>query len=314
MKRAIYIIKRFISMIVILAVCSLLIFFVLRMSKVDPLAVMIGNSRSTDELKASLTERYNLDKPLMEQYYIWISGVLKGDFGIDYIDGQNVRELISSRLPVTVGLVILSSIIGFFISIVMGVCSALKRGKAADSILSAIMLIVSGTPSFLISILVLIFMTVYVPSYSFIGTYSNFGEFLGRIIIPGVIMSLSLVAMLGRITRSSMIKQLGSAYISTAEAKGLSGFYITFKHAFHNAVIPVITAGGYMIAGSIGSTVIVEQIFSLPGIGGLLINAIQTNNYPIVQILVLFMLAVYLVMNFIIDILYIIVDPRVELE
>ena len=296
MKRAIYIIKRFISMIVILAVCSLLIFFVLRMSKVDPLAVMIGNSRSTDELKASLTERYNLDKPLMEQYYIWISGVLKGDFGIDYIDGQNVRELISSRLPVTVGLVILSSIIGFFISIVMGVCSALKRGKAADSILSAIMLIVSGTPSFLISILVLIFMTIYVPSYSFIGTYSNFGEFLGRI------------------TRSSMIKQLGSAYISTAEAKGLSGFYITFKHAFHNAVIPVITAGGYMIAGSIGSTVIVEQIFSLPGIGGLLIDAIQTNNYPIVQILVLFMLAVYLVMNFIIDILYIIVDPRVELE
>ncbi|MDD6992367.1 MAG: ABC transporter permease [Oscillospiraceae bacterium] len=314
MKRAVYVIKRFLSMILILAICSMLIFFLLRLSKVDPLAVMIGKSRSSDELKAALTERYDLDKPLFTQYCIWISGVIKGDFGIDYIDGQNVRELISSRLPVTVGLVVLSSVIGFAISILMGVCAALKRGKAADSVISSIMLIVSGTPSFLISILVLIFMTIYVPSYSFIGTYSNVGEFFGRIIIPSIIMSLTLIAMLGRITRSSMIKQLQSSYIDTAKAKGLGESTVTFKHAFHNAVIPVITAGGYMIAGSIGSTVIVEQIFSLPGIGGLLISAIQTNNYPIVQILVLFMLAVYLIMNFIIDILYIIVDPRVDLE
>ncbi len=314
MKRAVYVIKRFLSMILILAICSMLIFFLLRLSKVDPLAVMIGNSRSSDELKAALTERYDLDKPLFTQYCIWISGVLKGDFGIDYIDGQNVRELISSRLPVTVGLVVLSSVIGFAISILMGVCAALKRGKAADSVISSIMLIVSGTPLFLISLVVLIFMMVYVSSYSFIGTYSNVGEFFGRIIIPSIIMSLTLIAMLGRITRSSMIKQLQSSYIDTAKAKGLGESTVTFKHAFHNAVIPVITAGGYMIAGSIGSTVIVEQIFSLPGIGGLLISAIQTNNYPIVQILVLFMLAVYLIMNFIIDILYIIVDPRVDLE
>lgn len=100
MKRAVYVIKRFLSMILILAICSMLIFFLLRLSKVDPLAVMIGNSRSSDELKAALTERYDLDKLLFTQYCIWISGVIKGDFGIDYIDGQNVRELISSRLPV----------------------------------------------------------------------------------------------------------------------------------------------------------------------------------------------------------------------
>jgi len=314
MKRTAYIVKRLVSMIFILFVASFLIFFLLRMSDVDPLSVMIGNNRATDELKQTLTERYNLDKPLLIQYFIWIKGVLVSDFGIDYIDGQNIRELIASRIPVTLGLVTMSSVIGFIIAIALGVISSLKIGEATDSVLSAVMLILSGTPSFLICILVLIFMTQYVPGYTFIGSYSTFGEFMQRITIPSIIMSLSFVAMLGRITRSSMIRQLQSPYIGTAQAKGLDGFSVTFKHAFHNAVIPVITAGGYMVAGAIGSTVIIEQIFSLPGIGGLLITAIQESNYPIIQILVLFMLAVYLVMSFLIDILYTVLDPRVELK
>lgn len=132
--------------------------------------------------------------------------------------------------------------------------------------------------------------------------------------IPSLIMALTFVAMLGRITRSNMINQLQSPYIATAAAKGLKQSNITYKHAFHNAVIPVITVAGYMIAGSIGSTVIVEQVFSLPGIGGLLISAIEENNFPIVQILVLFMLGAYLVMSFVIDILYTVLDPRVDLK
>ena len=222
--------------------------------------------------------------------------------------------MIMTRLPVTFGMVILSAIIGSVIAVIMGVTAALRRGKPADAGISSLMLVLSGTPSFLICILVLLFMTKYVPNYSFIGTFSNFGEFLQRIIIPSVIMSLTFIAMLGRITRSNMISQLQSPYINTAIAKGLSRGKITYKHAFHNAIIPVITVAGYMIAGSIGSTVIVEQVFSLPGIGGLLITAIEQNNFPIVQILVLFMLVAYLAMSFIVDILYTVLDPRVELK
>lgn len=186
--------------------------------------------------------------------------------------------------------------------------------RMSDAAISGLMLVLSGAPSFLVSILILIFMTKYVPGYSFIGTYTNFGEFLQRIMIPSLIMALTFVAMLGRITRSNMINQLQSPYIATAAAKGLKQSNITYKHAFHNAVIPVITVAGYMIAGSIGSTVIVEQVFSLPGIGGLLISAIEENNFPIVQILVLFMLGAYLVMSFVIDILYTVLDPRVDLK
>lgn len=314
MKRVQYVVKRFASMIVILLLSSFLIFFLLRLSDVDPLSVMIGSGRATDDLKRTLTERYNLDKPLLIQYFIWMKGVLTGDFGLDYIDGQDVGALISSRLPVTIGLVVMSSVIGLTISIIMGVIAALKRNEAVDTLLSTIMLIITGMPSFLICIIVLIVMTQFFPGYTFIGTYSTFQEYMQRITIPSIIMSLMLISMLGRITRSSMIQQLQSPYINTAKAKGIGTFSVTIKHAFHNAVIPVITAAGYMIACSIGSTVIVEQVFSLPGIGGLLVTAIQQSNYPIVQILVLFMLTVYMVMSFIIDILYTILDPRVEIN
>lgn len=302
MKRFRFIIKRLLSMIVIMFVVSFLVFVVLRMSDADPLTVMIGNNQSTPELRQALTEKYHLDDPVHIQYLRWIKGVLSGDFGTDYVDGQDVKGLIMSRLPITFGLVI------------MRVAAALRKGKPSDAAISGLMLVLSGAPSFLVSILILIFMTKYVPGYSFIGTYTNFGEFLQRIMIPSLIMALTFVAMLGRITRSNMINQLQSPYIATAAAKGLKQSNITYKHAFHNAVIPVITVAGYMIAGSIGSTVIVEQVFSLPGIGGLLISAIEENNFPIVQILVLFMLGAYLVMSFVIDVLYTVLDPRVDLK
>ncbi|MDO4944893.1 MAG: ABC transporter permease [Ruminococcus sp.] len=314
MKRLKFIIKRLISMIVIMLAVSFLVFVLLRMSDTDPLTVVIGNNQSTPELRQALAEEYHLNEPVHIQYLRWLKGVLVGDFGKDYVDGQDIKGLIMSRLPITFGLVIMSSLIGIAVAVLLGVTAALRKGKPSDAALSGIMLVLSGAPSFLVSILVLLFMTKYVPGYSFIGTYTNFGEFLQRITIPSIIMSLLFVAMLGRITRSNMINQLQSPYITTAIAKGLKKSSVTYKHAFHNAVIPVITVAGYMIAGAIGSSVIVEQVFSLPGIGGLLITAIQQNNFPVVQILVLFMLGVYLVMSFIVDILYTVLDPRVDLK
>ena len=166
----------------------------------------------------------------------------------------------------------------------------------------------------MLSILAILFLSKYVPGYSFIGTYSNTAEFISRISVPGIIMAVGLVATLGRVTRSSMISQLQAPYMITAKAKGLGKFNKTFKHAFHNAVIPVLTVAGYMFAGAIGSTVLIEQIFSLPGIGGMLVTGIQQNNYPIVQVLVLVMLVSYLIMSFVVDILYAVVDPRVEMK
>ena len=207
----------------------------------------------------------------------------------------------------------MSSLFGMTFAIILGVIAALNRNKPADHILSVVMLFLTSVPNFVVSILVIVFCSKFIPGYSFVGAYSNFGEFLQRIFVPSLVMSLGVVAMLGRITRSSMISQLQAPHIITARAKGMDNFNVTFKHAFHNAVIPVITIAGLQFAGSVGGTVLIEQIFSLPGVGGLLISGIQQNNYPVVQILVLFMLVIYLVMSFVVDMLYAIIDPRVKL-
>lgn len=314
MKYLTYAVQKLLSMIPIILIVSIAVFILLRASGVDPVTVMIGEKQATDELRESLRQQFNLDKPLLTQYLIWLKGVILGDFGIDYINKQNINELIISRLPVTAGLVVLSSLFGMTFAIILGVVAALNRNKATDRVLSVFMLFLTSVPNFVVSILVIVFCTKFIPGYSFIGAYSNFGEYLNRIFVPALVMSLGVVAMLGRITRSSMISQLQAPHIMTAKAKGMDEFNVTFKHAFHNAVLPVLTIAGLQFAGSVGGTVLIEQIFSLPGVGGMLINGIQQNNYPVVQILVLFMLVVYLVMSFAVDMLYAVIDPRVKLK
>lgn len=314
MKYLTYALKKLVTMIFIIFIVSIAVFFLLRASGVDPVTVMIGEKQATDELRESLRQQFDLDKPLFIQYGIWIKNVLSGDLGIDYINKQSINELILSRIPVTAGLVVLSSLFGMTFAIVLGVIAALNRNKTTDRVLTVLMLFLTSIPNFVVSILVIVFCTKFIPGYSFVGTYANFAEYLSRIFVPSLVMSLGVIAMLGRITRSSMISQLQAPHILTANAKGMDEFNVTFKHAFHNAVLPVLTIAGLQFAGSVGGTVLIEQIFSLPGVGGMLVSGIQQNNYPVVQILVLFMLVVYLTMSFVVDLLYAIVDPRVKLK
>lgn len=309
-----YIVKRILTMIPILLIVSFVVFFLLRITNIDEVGIIIGDRQATDELKARVTQEYGLDQPKLIQYFNWLKGVVTGDFGKDYTSGQEVRELISSRIPVTLGLVVMSSVLGLTFAIILGVIAALYRNKPVDTIISLGMLFFSSVPSFLVSILILIIITKFIPGYSFIGTFNNTAEFFKRISIPAFIMAANQLALLGRVTRSSMTAQLQAPYIITAQAKGIPDNQITYKHAFHNAVIPVLTVAGMSFATAIGGTVLIEQIFSLPGIGGLLVSAVQSHNYPVVQILVMFMLVVYLVMSLVVDILYVIVDPRVKLK
>lgn len=309
-----YIIKKIVTIILIMLFVSLFVFLALRMSDANPITVIIGNKQSTDELRQQYIQDFHLDQPVFKQYLIWLEGVVTGDLGVDWVQKQQIDMMITEKLPVTIGLVLISSILGTALAVLLGVISARARGTWLDSTLSVFMLVVSSVPSFLIGIVIIILFAQFVPGYSFLGTYNDFGEYIQRLFIPSVVMSLSLLALLGRVTRSSMIQQFQASYITTAEAKGLKKRAIVYKHAFHNGVIPVITVAGYMFAASIGSTVLVEQIFSLPGIGGMLITAIQQNNFPVVQVLILIMLAAYMIMSFVVDILYAVLDPRVSIS
>ena len=313
-KYAKYVLRRLLAMIPILLIVSFAIFFLLRMSGSSELATIIGEKQATEELKAQVTEEYGLDQPMLLRYFDWLKGVAVGDFGKDYTSGQDVGELIASRIPVTLGLVGISFAAGTILAIILGVIAALYKNKPVDTGISLVMLFFSSVPSFLVCVIVLILMVKFVPGYSFVGTYNNTAEFFQRISVPAAIMALGQLALLGRVTRSSMTSQLQAPYITTAKAKGISRNSIIFKHAFHNAVIPVLTVAGSTLASSIGGTVLIERIFSLPGIGGLLISGVQTSNYPVVQILVMIMLLIYLMVSLIVDLLYVIVDPRVQLK
>lgn len=307
-----YFSKKILMMIGILLFVSLVIFFMIRIPDIDPISVMGGEKTVTAEARAALTEQYHLNEPLLVQYGIWVQGVLKGDFGLDFINRQSVKDLILPRIPVTMGLVFLSMLIATLVAIPFGILSALKKNTWVDQTLSVFVLVMASTPNFMISIVMVILLAKFFPSYKFIGSTSNFSEFFQRIAIPAVALSFSPIALMTRVTRSSMIEQMKSPYITTVRAKGLPSRMIIFKHALHNGVLPVLTIGSMMAGTMIAGAVLVETVFSLPGMGSLLITAIKQYNYPIAQILLLILLSVFLLISTVVDLLYAAIDPRIK--
>lgn len=309
-----YILKRIATMVCVFLIVSIFIFFILRLAGINPISVLGGDKGVTEEVKQQLELQYNLDKPLTSQYLIWIKGLVNGNLGLDYINRQDVWSLITPRIPITIGLVLVSMSIAVIIAIPAGVISAVYKNTFIDSAISMVSLVLVAMPGFLVSILMLVFCAKYVPGYAFVGTYSNVGEFFSRIALPSVALSFSPIAFMMRIARSSMVEQLKSPYITTAKAKGLNPVQIVFKHAFHNAVLPVLTVGSMMIGTTIAGAVLVENVFSLPGIGSLLITAIKQYNYPVSQTLLLILLGIFLIISCMVDIIYALVDPRVSLQ
>lgn len=309
-----YAVKRILGMIPIVIVVSFVVFCLLRLSGSDSAALIMGDKPATAEARAAVIKEYHLDEPVIMQYVYWAGNVLRGDLGVSYVNGQSVKELIAARVPITVGLMVLHSLIGITLAILVGVAAAIHRNTWIDSVISVLMLVVRSIPPFILSIVALVWIVGHVDGYNLAGTYQGFGEYLQKIAVPSIIMGVSMICMLGRITRSSMISQLQAPYILTAKAKGIPQKDITYKHAFHNAVLPVLTIAGLQFAGSIGGSVLIEQIFSLPGMGALLTEGIQKFNYPVVQVVVLIMLLAYLIMSLVVDLLYAVVDPRVKLK
>ena len=309
-----YIIKRLLQLIPILVIVSVIIFGMVRLSKIDPVTVIIGDKRSTPAIIAQVREKYNFNKPIVTQYFMWVSGILRGDLGNDYKNKQSVASLIASRLPVTGGLVLFSSIISIILAIPIGVVTAIKKNTWVDKLLSVLTLIFAACPGFLASIILILIISAVAPEFPFTGAFSNFGEYIQRMIFPSLALTFGIVALVSRVTRSSMIEQHQSSYSLTATAKGLPSAMVIFKHCFKNAVIPVITVFGIIVGSLISGAVLVESVFSLPGIGSLLIDGINQGNFPIVQDVTLMLVTVFLVLSMIVDVIYAIIDPRIRLK
>lgn len=313
-----FIVRRFFSSLIILIGISILVFLLIRMIPGDVLDIQMGTNITalTDEQIQALRAYYGIDQPVYIQYFRWISSVLHGDFGICIRTGRPVLTEIMAKFPVTLELTILGSFFGALFGITLGIISALHRGTALDSVARGFGIVGLSVPVFWCASLVVLLCSVRYKWLPQTGAMINpFVDPIGNLrqmVLPALCLGLALSATVMRMTRSSMLEVLQQEYVRTANSKGLKKRRVTMVHAFRNALIPVITVLGIQIGQLLGGTVVIEQIFAIPGIGSLTVNAISQRDYAMVQGSILFIAVNYLVINFLVDVLYAVINPQIR--
>ncbi len=308
-----FMVKRILIMILTVLIVMFLVFCLLRTKNSNPLSTIIGTRALDQEARQTQLEKYNLDKPVIVQYGIWLNGIFQGDWGISYDSKQPAFTEIGARIPVTVGLVIMSMLIALIIAVPVGLICAYFKNGFFDGFINIILLVVSSTPPFLSSLLLLLLVSVLIPNYQFTLTYTNFFEYLQQLFTPSIAVSFTMVGMIARVMRSSVMEQMKSNYYTTALAKGMKPWKIMIGHVLPNSIIPVLTISSIMVGVAVSGTLMAEYLFSLPGLGSLLLKAIQCYNYPLVEGIVLIILGLFLIISFCVDILYTLIDPRITL-
>ena len=303
---------RVLQFVLILLAASVLIFAMSHISQIDPVAVILGGKQTSAETIAALREKFHLNDSLPQQYITWITGMLRGDFGLDFKYQQPVWDLIVGRLPVTLSLPVFSSVLAMIIAIPLGVYSGVKSNTGLDRGASLFSLLTMACPPFFISVLAIYIVSNVAPGISFTGTFHTIGQMIDRLWLPCLCLALGMIALAQRIIRSSMIDEMKSPHIQMAQAKGLPQKTVVWKHAFKNALVPLITVCGIQIGSMLVGSVLVESVFSLAGLGGLLVSAVQTSNYPVTQAITMLMVFIFLLISTVTDILYAVIDPRIR--
>ncbi|MDR0589716.1 MAG: ABC transporter permease [Spirochaetaceae bacterium] len=307
-----YMFKRLLSLILILLAVSAVIFFLIRLTPSDPMASITSGKRISDETRASLMAQYHLDQSLPQQYFIWISGVFRGDLGDSFKHRQSVAFLLAARLPTTIQLVLMSAVFALALAIPGGAVSAVKKDSLLDRILSTVMIFCVSSPVFLNAMVLMLIFSLRLRWFPAYGAGHGFGENLYYLALPAFALSLNMVALMGRITRDRMIGELKSNYALALTAKGTSFARIVISHCLKNTLIPVITVAGVQIGAMVVGAVLVENVFALGGIGALLIEGIQGSDYPLVQSIMLFLVTLFLALNLLVDMAYVLIDPRIR--
>ncbi|GHA34703.1 ABC transporter permease [Devosia pacifica] len=311
-----FLLGRLLDLAVVLFGISVVVFLMIRLIPGDAVAIMLGaNTDITPERVAALESRLGLDQPILIQYGNWIWGALRGDFGTSVWTGRPVAQEIAANIWPTLELTLLSILVGAGLSIPLGAFMASARGKGAEVAVRIGAIAGLTIPSFWLGIVSIFVLSKLFPGFQALG-YVPFTEDplgnLQRMILPVIALSLPMLANLSRLVRSAMLDALGQDYIRTAKAKGASKRRLIYKHALRNALIPYITSVGVAAGYLLGGAIVVEQVFAIPGLGRLVLGAISERNYPLVQATILVMTAAFVIVNFLVDLLYAVIDPRVS--
>ncbi len=309
-----YIIRRLLVMLPVLFLVSVIIFMIIHLTPGDPALMMLGEEANPQAL-AALRQELGLDQPLPVQYAVWLGRVLRGDLGRSIRTNQPVTEAIGQRLPPTVELTIAALIVSLGIALPAGIVSATRRGSRADIASTVGSLLGVSMPNFFLAVL-LIFIFAYklrwFPPIGWTPPWENLGENLRGLVLPAICLGAAAAAVVARLTRSSLLEVLGQDYVRTARAKGLGESKVIRQHALKNALIPVVTIVGLQVGALLGGAIIIESLFSLPGIGKLVVDSIFQRDFPMVQGVVLFLALVFLGTSLVVDLLYAYLDPRIH--
>ena len=309
-----YIVKSILSIIPVLLGISIVVFLAVRLIPGDFATVMLG-TQYTEEAAAALREQYGLNQPLIYQYLIWLKGILTGNFGYSYISNQSVSVLLFSRLPVTLELTILSLLLAVCFGIPMGYWAACKRNKAPDSAATVTGLLGISIPNFWLGTMFILLFSLklkWFPSGGFVPLTDGILGNLRCMILPAIALGLAVSAVVMRSARSAMVEVIGQEYMKMARAKGLSGIKLIFRHGIKNTMVNVLTILGLQTGSLLGGSVVIEQIFSLPGIGSLALQSINNRDYLVLQGTVLFISTMFVLINLIVDLLYSAVNPQIR--
>ena len=309
-----YILRRLAATAPVMLIVALFVFLMLRLTPGDPAAIIAGDNANADQI-ALIRNRLGLDEPIITQFFIWLMNILRGDFGESFFFKKTVGELIASRIEPTLALSIATITIAVCIAVPLGVLAAYKQGSIIDKIVMGFSVLGFSVPVFVIGYSLIYLFAIklnWVPVQGYQRIGDGLGGFLLRLILPTLTLAVAYVALIARMTRTSVLDVMGEDYVRTARAKGQVERVVLFKHALKNAAVPIVTVIGLGIAGLIGGVVVTESVYSIPGVGRLTVDAVLARDYPTIQAIILMFSLVYVFINLAVDLVYRIFDPRIR--
>lgn len=309
-----FIARRVLATIPVLFVVATIVFLLLRLTPGDPAAVIAGDSANPEQI-AQIRASLGLEKPLLQQFGIWLSNIARGDFGESFFFKKRVTELIAQRLEPTLALATCTILLSVLIAVPLGVLAAWRHGSWVDRALMGFSTIGFSVPVFVLGYLLIYLFSLelgWLPVQGYRRLSEGFVPFIRHLILPSVALSAIYIALIARVTRAAVAETLTEDYVRTARAKGLPERQVLIRHALANAAIPIVTVIGIGIALLIGGVVVTESVFSIPGLGRLTVDAVLARDFPTIQAVIMLFSVAYVVINLLVDLSYLLLDPRIR--
>ncbi|PZW51029.1 peptide/nickel transport system permease protein [Humitalea rosea] len=310
-----WLLRRLAQIIPTLLILSVMIFGLQQLMPGDPALILAGEERGDPVVLAQIRAELLLDRPIAEQYFVWVSKVVQGDFGFSWRIRMPVSQLILEKLPVTFQLATMAFVIAIVIGVPLGILSAVRRDTPTDWLANAVALAGISTPNFWLGIMMILFFSVnlgWLPPSGYVPLTEDWRASLATTIMPAFVLGSGIAGVLMRHTRAAMMTAMAQDYVRTARAKGMAEGVVVLKHAFRNALIPVVTLGAIEFGRLLAGAVLTEQIFTIPGFGKLIVDAVFNRDYPVVQGVVLATALIFVVLSLVADLLYMAINPRLR--